>query len=138
MPDFLDLAMLDQIPEQTILPDGSKVLFQVLKAEIGESGEDKKTAGQSYLKIMLKSTEETDSRPFTHVFMLPNKDLDRDTFNMRGRQLRDFFKCIDFDYAHGWNIFTETDELKGYEGACIVRVEDTPEYGEQNSVKKWL
>lgn len=142
--NFLDLAMLDEIPDEVLLEDGSKHTLTVLKAEIGESGEDRKTAGQKYLRVMLKSVDEPDSRPFSEVFMLPfrgeqnGQSLDKDQFNMRGRQLREFFEAFDFNYKDGWNIYTETDALKGLEGEAIVKVSDNGEWGEQNSVKKFV
>lgn len=135
--DFLDLAMLDDIPEQTLLEDGSEHEVQIINAKIGESGEDRKTAGQKYLLVTYKATDEEDSAPFTDVFMLPFNGLDKEQFNMRGRQLRTFFECFDFDYR-GFNLFEETEMLKGLTGDVVVRVTDDPMYGEQNSVKRYL
>lgn len=136
--NFLDLALLDAIPDQTLLDDGSEHEVQILKAEIGEAGENSKSAGQKYLRITIKSVSEPDSRPFNDVFMLPIPGQDKDTYNMRGRMLREALQCFEFDYASGWNIFTETDQLVGCTGNVIVRLKDDPEYGEQNEVKKYL
>lgn len=136
--NFLDLAQLDNIPDQTLLEDGTEHEVQVLKAEIGESKPENKTAGQKYMKVMLKSTEEPDSKPMSDVFMLPFAGLETDQFNQRGRALRTFFQCFQFDYTSGFNIFEETEQLVGLTGTVIVRLKDDPEYGEQNEVKKYL
>lgn len=136
--NFLDLAQLDAIPDQTILDDGSEHVVQIISAKIGESKPEAKTAGQSYLMVTYKAEDDPDSAPFNDVFMLPFNGLEKEKFNQRGRALRAFFKCFEFDYTSGWDIFTETDQLKGLTGNVIVRVDDNDQYGEQNSVKKYL
>lgn len=135
--DFLDLAMLDEIPDQHVLEDGSTHEVEVVKAEIGESGPDAKTAGQKYLRVTFKATDDPESQVFNDIFMLPFKGLDKETFNMRGRMLRQFFESFEFDY-HGWNIFQGTQDLVGIRGEVIVRVKDDPMYGEQNEVKRYM
>lgn len=136
--NFLDLAQLDAIPDQQVLEDGSEHEVQIIKAVIGQSGEGKKTEGQDYLLVTYKSTEVEDSAPFTDVFMLPFPGLDKDSYNQRGRALRTFFQALDFDYQNGWNIFTQTEDLVGLQCRVLVRLEDNPEYGEQNSVRRYL
>lgn len=135
--DFLDLALLDEIPDQHVLEDGTEHTVQIVKAEIGESGPDAKTAGQKYLRVTFKAKDEPESQVFNDIFMLPFKGLDKETFNMRGRMLRQFFETFEFDY-HGWNIYKDTEDLVGIEGQVLVRVEDDPMYGEQNEVKRYL
>lgn len=136
--NFLDLAQLDAIPDQTLLEDGTEHEVSIIKAEIGESGEHAKTAGEKYLRIMLKSTEEPDSRPFSDIFMLPIPGQEKETFNQRGRALRTMLKAFEFDYTSGWNIYEETTELHGLTASVIVKVKDSDDYGEQNEVKKYL
>lgn len=136
--NFLDLAQLDAIPDQVLLENNQEYALQVIKAEIGESGPDRKTAGQKYLKVTFKAIEEPDSRPFNDIFMLPFAGLDQDKFNMRGRQLRDFLQAAQFDYTSGWNILTETNELVGIEVNAVVRVRESDEYGDQNEVKRYI
>lgn len=135
--DYLDLAQLDAIPEQQILEDGTEHSVQVTYAEIGQSDPDRKTAGQKYLRVMYKATDVPDAKPFSDVFMLPFSGLDKEAFNRRGRQLREFFQSLEFDY-HGWNIFEDTQDLVGLECDLVVGVEDSVEWGEQNQVKKYL
>lgn len=135
--DYLELAQLDNIPDQVLLEDGSEHEVQILLARIGESGPDKKTSGQKYLLVTYKATDVEDSSPFTDVFMLPFNGLEKEQFNLRGRQLRTFFQCFDFDY-HGFNLFEETDQLVGLTGEIIVKVTDDDEWGKQNAVKKYL
>lgn len=135
--DYIELAQLDDIPDQVLLEDGSTHELQILKAKIGESGEDRKTAGQKYLLVTYKATDVEDCAPFTDVFMLPFNGLEKEQFNMRGRQLRTFFDCFQFDY-HGFNLFRDTDQLKGLTGEATVKVVDDDVYGEQNAVKKYL
>jgi len=135
--DYLDLAQLDNIPEQVILEDGTEHEVQITFAELGESDPDRKTAGQKYLRVLYQATDVPDSKPFSDVFMLPFSGLDKETFNRRGRNLKTFFQCFDFEYQ-GWNIFEDTQDLVGLEGELVVRVEDDDMYGEQNQVKKYL
>lgn len=136
--NFLDLAVLDTIPDQILLEDGSVHEAQIVKAEIGEAGENSKSAGQKYLRITMKAVDEPDSRPFNDVFMLPFQGLDQDTFNMRGRMLRDMFKAFDFDYANGWNIFEETDQLVGCTAEVKVTIRESDQYGDSNEVKSYI
>lgn len=136
--NFLDLAQLDAIPDQVLLENNQEYTLQVVKATIGESGEGKKTEGQKYLMVTFKAIDEPDSRPFNDVFMLPFPGLDQDQFNMRGRQLREFLQAAEFDYANGWNILQDTNELVGIEVNAVVRVDDNDEYGEQNAVKRYI
>lgn len=138
MDNFLDLAQLDTIPDQHLLEDNQEYSAQVIKAEIGESGDHAKTAGQKYLRVSFKATDEPDSRPFNDIFMLPFPGLDQDQFNMRGRRLRDFLRAFQFDYTSGWNIITETDQLVGLEGSVVVRVRSDEKYGDQNEVKSYV
>jgi len=135
--DYLDLAQLDNIPEQVILEDGTEHEVQITFAELGASDLDRKTAGQKYLRVLYQATDVPDSKPFSDVFMLPFSGLDKETFNRRGRNLKTFFQCFDFEYQ-GWNIFEDTQDLVGLEGELVVRVEDDDMYGEQNQVKKYL
>lgn len=136
--NFLDLAVLDTIPDQTLLEDGSVHEVQIVKAEIGEAGEKSQSPGQKYLRITMKATDEPDSRPFSNIFMLPFQGLDQDTFNMRGRMLRDMFKAFDFDYANGWNIFEETEQLVGCTAEVKVTVRKSDQYGDSNEVKSFI
>lgn len=134
--NFLDLAMLDEIPDQHVLDDGSEHEVEIINAKIGES-KSEKTEGQNYLRVVYKATDDPDAQPFSDVFMLPFKGLDEETFNMRGRMLRQFFESFEFDY-HGWNVFQDTEDLIGLRGEVLVSVEDDPMYGEQNQVKRYL
>lgn len=136
--DYLDLAQLDAIPDQVLLEDGSEHEVQIIKAQLGHSKEGAKTEGQAYLMITFKSTELEDSKPFNDVFMLPFNGLEKEQFNQRGRALRTFFQSFEFEYASGWNIYEETDQLVGMVGKVLVRLEDDPDYGEQNSVRRYL
>lgn len=136
--NFLDLAQLDAIPDQTLLEDNTEHEVQIVKAEIGEAGEQSKSAGQKYLRVTYKALEEPDSRPFNDIFMLPIPGQDKETYNMRGRQLRTMLQCFEFDYTSGWNIFTETEQLVGLTGEVVVKVRESDEYGDQNEVKKYL
>ena len=138
MSDFLDLAILDDIPEQVVLDDGSEHTLQIMSTKVGVSNSEK-NAGQNYLMIGLKSIDIEDSSMFNEVMMIPHPDNDKENFNNRGRALARFFNAFAFDY-HGFNYLQDHEQLKGLTATAVVKVnpDKGDGYGESNSVRTYL
>lgn len=135
--DFVDMAMLDEIPELHLLEDGSTHELQIVKTEIGEAGEQSKSPGQKYLRLTYKAVDEPDTPLFNDIFMLPCSGIEKDQFNQRGRKLKDAFACFGFDY-HGWNVVTGHEDLKNLVGEAQVKIAHPDNFDDQNQIRRYL
>jgi len=129
---FLDLN-LDAVPEMSTVPGGREYKLKISSVDTQESKGDK-TAGQSMLKVRFTILDHSDTAPLYEYIMLPSDQADEDTNNMRKRQLKNLIQALGWDLSQGFNI----DELVGEECWAILDEEESPQYGKQNRVKRYV
>lgn len=125
---FIDLG-LDDAQELKSVPAG-EYQVRVVEATIGHS---EKTGGD-YLKLRLELPGETLSKDLNHFMMFPTPQDDPKKANNRKLAIRNAIQACGIDSSKGFN----PQDLVGCTAWAILREEEDPEYGKQNSVKKWV
>jgi len=128
MPDLgiLDLANLD-VPEQKVLPEGEH------KVKIANVEEKVDKNGDLGYRVLLVS-DEPNTRPISYYLGLPSEALrerNESLFNSSVIRVRSFVQA----FAITSN---EPTDWVGHEAFAIVRVTQSPEYGEQNNVRRFV
>lgn len=125
---FLDVN-LEDTPELEALEEG-EYKVQINKAEVGESS----TGSGKYLLLRLEVPTEPTSKGFTDVMMLDDPSQDEKTNIRRLNRLKRALKAYGYDFSSG----IETEDLEGLEAWAYLKVEESPEYGEQNRVARYV
>lgn len=123
MYDFMNVN-LDEAKEYTVFPDGDEVEVEVADAEVNEE--------KKYVLLKLKPKTDAFTRSIRHFLFFPKPDDDPEKVNNKLLMLRDFCK------AFGIESFRDPNDLLGHTGWVIVGIEESAEYGRQNTVKRLL
>jgi hypothetical protein len=121
VPDFSDTH------DEIILEDGSEVLLRVVSVDTGMGPKG------PYKRIGY----EIDDQPYTknvyNIISLPTQNDDPKKKNRKSLRLRDFLLAhqIPIDKPFNWA------ELVGVEVWAILGVEESEQYGDKNTVKKY-
>lgn len=129
---FLDLN-LDEVPDLHAVPGDREYQLKVSDAKVGTSS-GAKTSGQQYVLVYFNIMDEPDTKRVTYPIMLPSPEEDEDTNNGRKRQMKAFLQALGFDISTGFNV----EELQGETCWAILDVEDDPQYGERNNIKRFV
>ena len=129
---FLDFN-LDEVPELHAVPGNREYRLKVRDANVQESKGDQ-TAGQDLILMRFNIEDEPDTKQVTYPIMLPHDSLDEEQNNNRKRQLKRVVEALGLDPASGFNI----EELVGEECWAILTVEESAQYGETNSIKRFI
>lgn len=125
---FLDFNLND-VPELIALPEGEYQL-RILEIEVKTS-----QAGNPMVQMRLDVPEEPNSKGITHTIMLPTQADDEKKRNGRLRSLKAFCDAFGIDHSNG---ITLDESVVGSTGWAILGIEDSPEYGEQNRVRRFI
>lgn len=126
---FLDFNLND-VPELSALPDGQEYELRILECEVKNSA-----AGNPMVICRFDVPSEPNSKGITHVMMLPTQADDEKKRNGRLRSLKMFCDAFGIDYGSGISL---GEEVVGNTGWAILGIEDSPEYGEQNRVRRFV
>lgn len=129
------------ILDLTDMGDREKVEFKPMEAGTEaeliiidcRSGVDKN--GNSYILPTFEVVNEPYCPEFTKFIGLPNKDMS----DKKHAQVKN--RVIDFEECFGVEILGrkfDTEEARGQRGWCILGVEEDPEYGDKNYIKKYV
>jgi len=126
----LDVQDIESTPEPTIIPAGEEVKARVVSCR---QGEDKN--GFPYIMPQFESMEHPTAKEFSDFLGLPNPGrTEKENFRCK-RKLLDFFQAFGFDFSKP---FSAEDDLPGLTGWVIVGVKASEEYGDQNTVRKYV
>ena len=132
--DYSDLEKeIEDAPEPKILPRGSEVLARIIAVREGIS---EKNGAQWYMPVF-----DVPSDPMVIEFNDFMWDLaDRDKLDAKNSQralykFQRFAEAIGLDYSRP---FSWEDDLIGLEGWVILGVQKSDEYGDKNSVSKYV
>lgn len=132
--DYSDLEKeIEEAPKPKILPRGTEVKARIISMREGVS--DKNNA-QWYMPVF-DVPDEPLAMEFSDFFWdLADRDkLDEKSAARSLRKFKDFADAFDIDFSRP---FSWEDDLPGKEGWVILGVRKTDEYGDQNTVSKYV
>jgi len=132
---FLELNLND-VPDLNALEDGEYEL-RLTSAELRTVNNAASTYnGAQFILLKFDVPSEPNSKGITHTLFLPREVDDDKDRNARLRQLKAFCDAFDIDYTRGIDI----EELKNSAatGWALLKMEDDPEYGEQNRIRRFV
>lgn len=132
--DYSDLEKeIADAPEPKIMPNGSEVKARIIAVRDGISD---KNGAQWYMPVF-----DIPSEPLAMEFNDFFWDLaDRDKLDEKAaarslRKFKIFAEAFSLDYSRP---FSWTDDLVGLEGWTILGVRKSDEFGDQNTIKKYV
>lgn len=132
--DYSDLEKeIDDAPEPKVLPRGSEVFARIITVNEGISD---KNGAQWYMPIF-----DVPNDPMVIEFNDFMWDLaDRDKLDPKAAQravykFQKFAQAMNLDYSRP---FSWTDDLIGLEGWVILGIQKSDEYGDKNTVSKYV
>ena len=134
---FLDSVNLDDVTEPTAVPGGEEYKVRIVDVKVDSSnptGLPHNKNGQPYLLPRFEIPEEPTAKEFTTYLGIPTDDMDPKAYNAAGFKLKNFLATFDLDAS----ALSNPEDIKGAEGWAILGLEDSPEWGEQNYVKKFI
>lgn len=125
---FLDIDFNDTFEPKVMAP--GEYNLRILRAETKTS----KNTGGDYLNVQMEIVDEPEADDIYHIMMLPTSNDDIKKANKRKLALLNFFKAFGINPSAGMNVA----ELEGQTGWAILDIEDDPEFGQRNRVKKFV
>lgn len=131
--DYLDSNLDDAVELQAL--DEGEYLLHILDARVGKN--KNKVDAQPYLLIRCEAPDYPTSKELTHVMMLPSKQHDdAKGLNKRKLVLKEFFQAVGYDFQGD---FTQAaEDVKDATFFALLGVEQNPEYGEQNRIRRMV
>lgn len=126
---LLDLH-LDKVPDQKPVPGGEEYRLTIKTIE----QKDSQKSGDPMLAVMFTINDQPDAPPVFQNFMLPVKDEDKATKNMKLRRIKEFVVAIGRNPAEA----IELDDIVGEELWAILRHDTDETYGDRNIIGKFI
>lgn len=124
---FLDINFEDTYEPHTV-PGDTEYQLRIISAKMKRNKKDDHDMIALYMDI----PDEPEAKELNHYLMLPNPQVDEaKTINRYKNDLRKFCEAFDIPCGNGINLAN----FAGSTGWCILREEETDEYGLQNSIK---
>lgn len=119
----------ENAPEFKTLPDGSEVEIRIVSAEMKNS-----KAGAPMLALRLDVPAEPYVNDINHFIMLPTNSDDEKTAGRKLNRLKDFKAAFRLPAAGS----IASEDMEGATAWAILGEEDSPDFGKQNRVKRFL
>jgi hypothetical protein len=131
--DYSDLEQeIKNAPEPKVLAAGTEVQFRIIKVNTGIS--DKNDC--KWYSVGFDVPDEPLAKEFNGFFWeLDKEHLDKKEYAKNLRNFRDFTTCIELDLSRP---FDWEDDLVGMTGWAILGIKKSDEYGDQNTIKKYM
>ena len=134
MSDLYDLASmgLEDAPEPKVMEAGKEAKLRIMECR---KGEDKN--GKPYLMPKFEVVDEPTAMDFTDFIRLPDPDagLDEKELIRAKDKLRKFLTCFGVDLTSSVDF---ENDLDGREGWAILGTRSSDEFGDQNSIRKYI
>lgn len=132
---MLDLTGLideiDNAPEPTVAKAGTEQKLRIVSVR---TGTDKN--GCDYFMPVYEIPDMPMAKEFSHFMYVPDKkNLSEKQYMRALYAVKVFTKCFDVDISRPIDY---EDDLPGHTGWAIVGVRDSDEYGEQNTIRKYI
>jgi hypothetical protein len=125
-------------PEPTTIKKGTEVRARIISVKTGEVDKDGSDYnGFSYFSVSYDAPDEPLAKEFNDFFWgLENKNQMTEKDYLRAlRKFRNFAEAFGLDYSRPFDL---EDDLPGKTGWLIVGIKKSDEYGDQNTVQKYL
>jgi hypothetical protein len=123
-------------PEPTVLKKGTEVKARIIKVNSGVVANGGDYDGCSYYSVVFDAPDEPLAKEFSDFFWeLDKEKLSEKDFARAINHFKKFAEAFEIDYSRP---FDWEDDLPGSEGWLIVGIKKSDEYGEQNTVQKYL
>jgi len=133
---FLEDMNLNDVVEPTTVPAGEEYQIRVIDMKTDENGDlPINKNGNRYLMPMFEIPGEVGAKNFNHYIGLPNEDMDAKAANEAKYRLQQFLKCFGFDPSSPPD---DPEDLVGAEGYAILGIKEDPNYGDQNTIKRFI
>lgn len=124
---LVDLHVGDAV-EPTTIAEGTEVQVRITKGSLETSD-----AGNQYLLALLEVPDQPTAKDFRHMMMMPTGDNSEKQQNSRKWAIKSFLEAFGFDINS-----IDPESWEGAQAWAILRETESPDYGTQNSVRKFL
>jgi len=118
--------------EEPVVVESGEYLLTLSALQLKTSSD-----GNKYFSAAFDVTERPEAASVFHIFMLPDDKHDAKVVNAWGLNLRKFFQSFDIDYK---TLKLDKDDkaigIRGKKGWAFLAIEEDPEYGTRNVVKR--
>ncbi len=121
-----------ETPEPTVVPADTEAKLRIIKAEYKHDPE--KNNGNPFLMVYFEIDGDPTAKEISKFFGMPCSGLDKKKNNANKRALKYLGEAFGVDFSRPF----EEEELVGLEGWCILGLESTEKYGEQNFIKRFV
>ena len=132
---------ITNVPEPTTLKKGTEVKARIIGVRTGVVEKDESDyVGLSYFSVSFDTPDEPLAKEFSDFFWdLADIDKIRNISEKTAlgamRHFRNFAEAFGLDFSRPFDL---EDDLPGKEGWLIVGIKKSDEYGDQNTVQKYL
>jgi len=137
---LLDLTgMIDEIedaPEPTVADSGTEHKLRIISCRGGEAHSKNSGRDCEYISPVFEVPDAPLVKEFSTFLWIPEKKkLTEKDYARALSDFRIFIKCFGIDISQA---FEYQDHLPGHVGWAILGIKDNDEYGEQNTIRKFI
>ena len=132
---------IENVPEPTTLKKGTEVKARIIGVRTGVvEKDDSDYVGLSYFSVSFDTPDEPLAKEFSDFFwdlcdLEGLKNISEKAALGAMRKFRTFAEAFGLDYGRPFDL---EEDLPGKEGWLIVGIKKSDEYGDQNTVQKYL
>ena len=132
---------IENVPEPTTLKKGTEVKARIISVRTGVvEKDDSDYVGLSYFSVSFDTPDEPLAKEFSDFFwdlcdLEGLKNISEKAALSAMRKFRTFAEAFGLDYGRPFDL---EEDLPGKEGWLIVGIKKSDEYGDQNTVQKYL
>ena len=129
---------IENAPEPTVLKKGTEVKVRIIAVRTGTvEKEESAYLGCDYFSVTFEASDEPLAKEFSDFFWdLNNKGKISEKSYLRAlRHFRNFAEAFELDYSKPFDL---EDDLVGLVGWVIVGIQKDDEYGDKNTVSKYV
>ena len=132
MSDLLDLAGMDleNAPEPSVLDAGKEAKLRILEVRRDNDKND-----HEYILPRFEVVDEPTAMDFTDFMYLPDSWMDEKQLVRVKDKLRKFLLAFEVDLGMSIDL---ANDLDGREGWAILGVKRSDEYGDSNTIRKYI
>jgi hypothetical protein len=121
---------LGDIPEPEVLPDGEEAKVRIISVIDAET----KNGGIPYWRVTLEIPDSPRVKDFSYNLYKPHDGQSQKESFRSKYNIQQFMKAFQLDMTRP---FDPSSDWIGEEAWAIVGMREDPEYGKQNSIRKW-
>jgi hypothetical protein len=129
MSTFLD-ENLEDVYEPKVSDDDTEAHLRIVSAVLGAKKDD---ADAKRIEVTFTDPSDPEFKDFTKYFSLV-ENSDPKKANTQKKVRRDFYACFGIDFSRGG---VDIDEMIGHEGWVVLGLDDDPEFGRKNFIKRF-